>query len=208
VGRPLSNLEWVRLAVALDVANLARAALRGVHVTEEYVEATDGHRLFRAVNSGLLPSGVWSVDEDGNRAAIDAKYPNTETVWVTRPTTPNFRVDDLAAALAVCKAGSAGNVSLGLGAIGTAGGGFIVGLPCGKEVAYVNAFYLGSALAGATDKDTIQLSLSDLHEPLFIDISNGRQAAIMPIKTPQARDDWRSLKLTGLLNVAATMAVA
>ena len=201
--KKLTDLEWVALAV-LDASLKGREALTGVHATSGFIEATDGHRLFRTPNKGMHAEGLWRFDPSTGPRLLDIAYPGTDGVWTGHPaldTGTHSKLsssDELHDAIAVCRAGAAGNIALGLGAAG-GGWGFLVGIPNGKKTSYVNPFYLGSALAGANDNDAVAFSQAGSLDALYITISSGREAAIMPVRVTQGIPAWRLLSLVDLL---------
>jgi hypothetical protein len=209
----LSNLSWVALAAATEHI---KPALTGIHATtaaEEgypfgYIEATDGKRFHRAPNDADLKDGIWSASTDQEPMPVDDVYPNIQaSVLNVRPPTDkgiHLYITDVAPVIAVCKAGAAGNVSLGLR--GPEGGqaGFVVAIPHGKKkFTHVNPLYLGTMLVGATAEGGVTLHQLDPLAPLFVDLGLGRMAVVMPIRVGTgvwATEVWRILSLDGLVD--------
>jgi len=82
--RGFEELQFVIKAASKDEL---RPNINFIHVTEEYLEATDGHRLHRSCETmGLLP-GLYKVIKSTKKDVYmvpdesDLQYPDTERIW-------------------------------------------------------------------------------------------------------------------------------
>ena len=69
--------EWVRKAQAIEDV---RYYLNGVYVDDDYITATDGHRLHRVNNNGL-GSGYYDSNAVKYASADDVRFPNVEQLF-------------------------------------------------------------------------------------------------------------------------------
>lgn len=78
--------EGIKFVVKAIYKGVDRGALQYVHVTEGYIEATDGNRLHRITNDNMKP-GLYEIVKNTKKEVIlvetevDTIYPNTDKVW-------------------------------------------------------------------------------------------------------------------------------
>lgn len=69
--------QWVALAMGKQDV---RYYLNYVHVTENHIEATDGHRMHKTPNHDSLPAGFYNAAGDKVKAPDFANFPDTGRV--------------------------------------------------------------------------------------------------------------------------------
>lgn len=87
--RNLTDIEWLKLAVAKRDQPTYKSALSAIHAREQWMEATDGYRLHVAWRGDALPVGTWRTDAPGpwtpGAGGYTTAYPDTSKVITAEP---------------------------------------------------------------------------------------------------------------------------
>ena len=154
--------EWVTLAMAVQDV---RDYLNYVHVTADWLTASDGHRLHRAPNTDGLEPGYYLANGDKAHDLSAMTYPEVErvipksegakTIWLEAEPTD------------VVEAGAAG---------------WAVRLPEYAKSRGLSLAYLRNALALDAYPQVLQWQPGSGNDAVRFDLDGGRLAVVMPMR--------------------------